>query len=332
MQIVLLVAGIVCLFLPGQIATGIVLILLTLLNAAMGLNQEGKAEASVAALQKMMVVKAKVLRDGELAEVPMERAGPGRHRQHRGRRPGPGGRPHRPCRDPGDRRVRPHRRERSRAQAGRCGCGRRGARRSHRHGVHEHPGDPRRRHAHRDDDRHGHGSRPHLGDAPGDQGRGDAADPAARALTNQILVIAGVALLASIGSATPAACRSTPLPDRRRVCGVRHPDRPAGGRHGRPVGWHPDPGEGRRDREAPSVGGDARLNVRHQLRQDRDADPEPDDRRPDGDRRPALRDLRGRLFHGRADHARGRPGRRAARRVHAADGPVRRRRCRERRR
>ena len=60
MQIVLLVAGGISLFLPGQFATGILLILLTVLNAFLGLNQEGKAEASVAALQKMMVVKAKV--------------------------------------------------------------------------------------------------------------------------------------------------------------------------------------------------------------------------------------------------------------------------------
>ena len=77
MQIVLLVAGVLCLFLPGQFATGIVLIGLTLLNAAMGLNQEGKAEASVAALQKLMVVKAKVRRDGALLELPMEDIVPG---------------------------------------------------------------------------------------------------------------------------------------------------------------------------------------------------------------------------------------------------------------
>jgi Ca2+-transporting ATPase len=77
MQIVLLAAGIVSLFLPGQVPTGVVLIALTLLNAAMGLNQEGKASASVAALQKMMVVKAKVRRDGSLAEVPMEELVPG---------------------------------------------------------------------------------------------------------------------------------------------------------------------------------------------------------------------------------------------------------------
>ena len=77
MQIVLLAAGVLSLFLPGQVPTGIVLIGLTLLNAAMGLNQEGKASASVAALQKMMVVNAKVRRDGALATLPMEQLVPG---------------------------------------------------------------------------------------------------------------------------------------------------------------------------------------------------------------------------------------------------------------
>ena len=77
MQIVLLIAGVISLFLPDQFATGVLLIVLTLLNAAMGLNQEGKAEASVSALQKLMVVKAKVRRDGQLAEVAMADLVPG---------------------------------------------------------------------------------------------------------------------------------------------------------------------------------------------------------------------------------------------------------------
>src|SRR4051794_16502636 len=77
MQIVLLVAGIASLFIPNQFATGCQLIGLTLLNAAMSLSQEGKASASVAALQKMMVVKAKVRRDGQLDELPMEQIVPG---------------------------------------------------------------------------------------------------------------------------------------------------------------------------------------------------------------------------------------------------------------
>ena len=38
------------------------LLLLTLFNAVLGLQQEGKAAAAVAALQKMMIVKAKVRR------------------------------------------------------------------------------------------------------------------------------------------------------------------------------------------------------------------------------------------------------------------------------
>src|SRR3954467_7320241 len=77
MQIVLLIAGGISLFLPGQFATGVLLILLTLLNAFLGLNQEGKASASVAALQKMMVVQAKVRRAGEVRLVPMEDLVPG---------------------------------------------------------------------------------------------------------------------------------------------------------------------------------------------------------------------------------------------------------------
>ncbi len=77
MQIVLLIAGIGCLFLPGQFYTGVFLILLTVFNAWMAMNQEGKAEASASALSSMMVVKAKVRRDGELVEIPMDELVPG---------------------------------------------------------------------------------------------------------------------------------------------------------------------------------------------------------------------------------------------------------------
>jgi Ca2+-transporting ATPase len=77
MQIVLLIAGIICLFLPGQFWTGVFLLLLTAFNAWMAMNQEGKAEASASALQSMMVVKAKVRRDGDLVELPMDQLVPG---------------------------------------------------------------------------------------------------------------------------------------------------------------------------------------------------------------------------------------------------------------
>lgn len=66
MQMVLLVAGIFSIWPVGQVGTGIMLIGLTLLNAAMGMAQEGRAAEAVAALQQMMVVKARVLRGGQL--------------------------------------------------------------------------------------------------------------------------------------------------------------------------------------------------------------------------------------------------------------------------
>jgi P-type Ca2+ transporter type 2C len=77
MQIVLLVAGVISIYPVKQPGTGIVILLLTLLNAALGLNQEGKAAAAVAALAKMMIVKARVRRDRALAQLPAEELVPG---------------------------------------------------------------------------------------------------------------------------------------------------------------------------------------------------------------------------------------------------------------
>src|SRR4051795_3866641 len=77
MQIVLLVAGLGSIWPLHELSTGLVLLLLTLFNAVLGLNQEGKAAAAVAALQKMMIVKAKVRRGGQLVEVPAEQLVPG---------------------------------------------------------------------------------------------------------------------------------------------------------------------------------------------------------------------------------------------------------------
>src|SRR4051794_35636066 len=77
MQIVLVVAGVISIYPVKQPGTGIVILLLTLLNAVLGLNQEGKAAAAVAALAKMMIVKARVRRDGALAQLPAEQLVPG---------------------------------------------------------------------------------------------------------------------------------------------------------------------------------------------------------------------------------------------------------------
>jgi Ca2+-transporting ATPase len=77
MQVVLLAAGIGSIVPLEQYGTGVVLLLLTVLNAVLGLQQEGKAAAAVAALQKMMIIKAKVHRGGELIQIPAEQLVPG---------------------------------------------------------------------------------------------------------------------------------------------------------------------------------------------------------------------------------------------------------------
>jgi Ca2+-transporting ATPase len=77
MQIVLLVAGVISIYPVKQPGTGVVILLLTVLNAVLGLNQEGKAAAAVAALAKMMIIKARVRRDGALMQLPAEQLVPG---------------------------------------------------------------------------------------------------------------------------------------------------------------------------------------------------------------------------------------------------------------
>jgi Ca2+-transporting ATPase len=77
MQIVLLGAAIVSMVALQEFSTGIVIIGLTVLNAILGLNQEGKAAASVAALQKMLLIRAHARRGGDVVDVPSEELVPG---------------------------------------------------------------------------------------------------------------------------------------------------------------------------------------------------------------------------------------------------------------
>jgi Ca2+-transporting ATPase len=77
MQLVLLGAAIVSMVALQEFSTGVVIIGLTVLNAILGLSQEGKAAASVAALQKMLVIRAHVRRGGEVVDVPSEELVPG---------------------------------------------------------------------------------------------------------------------------------------------------------------------------------------------------------------------------------------------------------------
>src|SRR5688572_24900985 len=57
MQLVLLGAAIVSIVALQDVSTGLVVIGLTVVNALMGLHQEGKAAESVAALREMLIMK-----------------------------------------------------------------------------------------------------------------------------------------------------------------------------------------------------------------------------------------------------------------------------------
>jgi len=70
-------AAIVSIVALQDVSTGLVVIGLTVVNALMGLHQEGKAAESVAALQKMLLIKAHVRRGGERSDVPAEELVPG---------------------------------------------------------------------------------------------------------------------------------------------------------------------------------------------------------------------------------------------------------------
>jgi P-type Ca2+ transporter type 2C len=77
MQIILLVAAIVNALVTDDTGTTILLAGLTVLNAAIGLRQEAKAEESVAALAQMMKTIARVRRDGQAIEVDAQELVPG---------------------------------------------------------------------------------------------------------------------------------------------------------------------------------------------------------------------------------------------------------------
>src|ERR1700729_588924 len=72
MQIILLAAAIVSLAIK-EWSTGVLLILITVLNAVVGLRQEGKAQSAMNALQAMVKATARVRRDGSEAEIPAEK-------------------------------------------------------------------------------------------------------------------------------------------------------------------------------------------------------------------------------------------------------------------
>ena len=71
MQIILVVAAVVSL-LVKEWSTAVLLVALTILNAVIGVRQEGKAESAMNALKSMMKATARVRRDGSESQIPAE--------------------------------------------------------------------------------------------------------------------------------------------------------------------------------------------------------------------------------------------------------------------
>ena len=71
MQVILVAAAIVSLLIK-EWSTAVLLLALTVLNAVVGMRQEGKAESAMNALKSMMKATARVRRDGIEAQVPAE--------------------------------------------------------------------------------------------------------------------------------------------------------------------------------------------------------------------------------------------------------------------
>ena len=71
MQIILIAAAVVSL-LVKEWSTAVLLVALTILNAVIGVRQEGKAESAMNALKSMMKATARVRRDGVESQIPAE--------------------------------------------------------------------------------------------------------------------------------------------------------------------------------------------------------------------------------------------------------------------
>jgi len=80
---VLLAAAAVTAFLNMWVDAGVILAVI-LANTAIGFIQEGRAEASMEALKKMMVPQCTVLRDGEKKDIPAQGLGSRRYSPPRG--------------------------------------------------------------------------------------------------------------------------------------------------------------------------------------------------------------------------------------------------------
>ena len=125
MQIILIAAAVVSLLIK-EWSTAVLLLVLTVLNAVVGLRQEGKAESAMNALKSMMKATARVRRDGVESEIPAEQLVVGDVVLIAAGDRGARGRPDHRGQRAADRRVGADRRERARGQ-GRRDAGRRRA-------------------------------------------------------------------------------------------------------------------------------------------------------------------------------------------------------------
>ena len=145
MQLVLVGAAVVSIVALQEVSTGLVVLGLTVLNAVMGLHQEGKAAESVAALRQMLIMTARVRRDGQRVQIPAEELVPGDIVGFEAGDKVPADGRVLVAADAGDRGGGAHRREHTGREGPRSGRGhRRPARRPDRHGLHELAGDPGR--------------------------------------------------------------------------------------------------------------------------------------------------------------------------------------------
>ena len=117
MQLVLLGAALISIIALQEFSTGLFIIGITVLNAMLGLNQEGKAAESVAALHKMLLIHAHARREGQRVDVEAEELVPGDIVTFEAgdKIPADGAAPRR--RDARDRGSRPHRREHAGARS-----------------------------------------------------------------------------------------------------------------------------------------------------------------------------------------------------------------------
>ena len=72
-----LISGITSAYAHESFADVFIILFVVIINAVLGVYQESKAEAAIEALQKMAAATSKVLRDGQVTQVPSSELVPG---------------------------------------------------------------------------------------------------------------------------------------------------------------------------------------------------------------------------------------------------------------